>query len=260
MNSYQSALIKLKKNKLLIKNEKIILKKALNRISAADIFSPVNYPAYNNTAFDGFAVNSKETKLLKNKKSKKFKILKTLAAGDNPIIKNIPKFSTIEVMTGAIIKKPFDTIMPVEKIKFLPNKLKPKHIVLQKKLKKNQFIRPAGSDFKKGTRVIKKGQFINASHLLAFKTLGIDKIMVKKKPKIVFYPTGNELSDEKKLSSWKIRNSNSTYLDSFIKNFPINFKIKKILRDKDLNSFKKEIDKNIKLNSDLIITSGAVSA
>ena len=260
MNTYHTALIKLKKSKLIIKNEKIPLKNALNRISATDVFSPANYPACNNTAFDGFAVNSKETRLLGNRKSKKFKIIKTLAAGDNPNLKKIPKFSTIEVMTGAIIKKPFDTIIPVEQVKFFPNKFKPKYIILQKKLKKNQFIRPAGSDFKKGNRVIKKGQFINPSHILAFKTLGINKIFVKKKPNIVFYPTGNELSDLKKIPNWKIRNSNSIYLDSFIKNLPINFKEKKILRDKDLSSFKKEIKKNIKLNSDLIITSGAVSA
>ena len=260
MNTYQSALIKLKKSKLLIKNEKIELKKALNRISATDVFSPVNYPASNNTAFDGFAVNSKETKLLSNKKSKKFKIIKILAAGDNPNVKKIPKFSTIEVMTGAIIKKPFDTIIPVEQVKFFPNKFKPKYIVLHKKLTKNQFIRPAGSDFKKGNRVIKKGQFINPSHILAFKTLGVDKILVKKKPNIVFYPTGNELSDVKKIPNWKIRNSNSIYLDSFIKNLPINFKEKKILRDKDSNFFMKELKKNIKSNSDLVITSGAVSA
>ena len=227
MNSYQSALTKLKKNKLLIKNERVVIKKALNRISAKDIFSPVNYPSSNNTAFDGFAVNSKETSLLSNKRIKKFKIIKTLAAGDNPNIKKIPRFSAIEVMTGAIIQRPFDTIIPVEQINFFPNKLNPKYIVLQKKIKKNQFIRPAGSDFKKGTRVIKKGQFINSSHILALKTLDIDNILVKKKPNIIFYPTGNELSNVKKISNWKIRNSNSVYLDSFIKNFPINFKKKK---------------------------------
>ncbi len=260
MNSYQSALLKLKKNKLLIKNEKISIKHSLNRISAADIFSSVDYPSSNNTAFDGFAVNSKETSFLSNKKNKKFKIIKILAAGDNPNIKKVPKFSTIEVMTGAIIQRPFDTIIPVEQVSFFPNKLKAKYIILNKKIKKNQFIRPAGSDFKKGNRVIKKGQFINPSHILALKTLGIDKILVKKKPSIIFYPTGNELSQMKKIPKWKIRNSNSMYLEAFIKNLPINFKIKKILRDKDLKSFRKEIKKNIKLDSDLVITSGAVSA
>ena len=260
MNSYQSALKKIKKNKLLIKNEKVKIKNSLNRIAAKDVLSPTNYPASNNTAFDGFAINSKETRFLSNSKTKKFKIIKTLAAGDNPNIKRIPKFSVIEVMTGAIVQKPFDTIIPIEEIKFFPNKLKPKYIILQKKIKKNQFIRPTGSDFKKGNIIIKKGQFINPSHILAFKTLGIDKILVKKIPKIIFYPTGSELSEMKKIPKWKVRNSNGLYLDAFIKNLPIKFYTKKIFRDKDINNFKKEIKKNIKLKSDLVITSGAVSA
>jgi len=260
MNSYQSTIKKLIKNNFKIKNEIVQIKKSLNRITAFDIISPVNYPASDNTAFDGYAINSKETNLLSSKKSKKFKIIKTLAAGDNPNIKKIPKFSTIEVMTGAIIQKPFDTIIPIEQIHFFPNKSSPKYIILKKKININEYIRPAGSDFKKGNKVIKKGQLINPSHILALKTLGIEKILVKKKPNIIFYPTGNELSESKKIPNWKIRNSNSIYLYSFIKNLPINFKEKKILRDKDINSFKNEIKKNIKLNSDLVITSGAVSA
>ena len=260
MNSYQSAIKKLIKNNFKIKNEIVQIKKSLNRITAFDIISPVNYPASDNTAFDGYAINSKETNLLSSKKSKKFKIIKTIAAGDNPNIKKIPKFSTIEVMTGAIIQKPFDTIIPIEQIHFFPNKSSPKYIILKKKININEYIRPAGSDFKKGNKVIKKGQLINPSHILALKTLGIEKILVKKKPNIIFYPTGNELSESKKIPNWKIRNSNSIYLYSFIKNLPINFKEKKILRDKDINSFKNEIKKNIKLNSDLVITSGAVSA
>jgi len=260
MNSYKSALKKKKKNKLLIKNEIINIKNSLNRIAAKDVVSPTNYPASNNTAFDGFAVNSKETRYLSNNKTKKFKIIKTIAAGDNPNIKKIPKFSVIEVMTGAIIQKPFDTIIPIEEINFFPNKLKPKYIILQNKIKKNQFIRPIGSDFKKGDKIIKKGQFINPSHILAFKTLGIDKILVKKIPKIIFYPTGSELSEMKKIPNWKVRNSNGVYLDAFIKNLPIKFYTKKIFRDTDINNFKKEIKKNIKLKSDLVITSGAVSA
>ena len=105
MNSYKSALSKLKRNKISIKNETVSIKDSLNRVSATDIISPINYPACDNTAFDGFAVNSKETKSLNSKNIKKIKIIKTIAAGDNPNIKNIPKYSTIEVMTGAIIQK-----------------------------------------------------------------------------------------------------------------------------------------------------------
>ena len=120
-------------------------------------------------------------------------------------------------MTGAIVQKPFDTIIPVEKAELFSNKSKSKYLILKNKLKKNEFIRPAGSDFKKGDKIIKKGQFINSNHILALKTLGIEKIFVKKKIKIVFYPTGNEISNSKKIPNWKIRNSNTNYLENLKK-------------------------------------------
>ena len=260
MIQYKKALLKLKKNKIKIKSELISAENSLNRISALDINSPKNYPAANNTAFDGFAINSKETNKINNKNTIKFRIIKTLAAGDNPKIKKISKFSTIEVTTGAIIRKPFDTVIPIEQIKFFPNSTKPKYIIINKKIKKNNFIRFLGSDFKKGERIIKKGEIVNSQHILAFKTLGVRKILVKKKPKIIFYSTGNEISNKTKVPYWKVRNSNNYYLKSFLKNLPFNFIEKKILRDNDSIKFKNEIKVNLKSNTDIIITSGAVSA
>ena len=260
MIQYKKALLKLKKNKIKIKSELISVESSLNRISALDINSPNNYPAANNTAFDGFAINSKETNKINNKNTIKFRIIKTLAAGDNPKIKKISKFSTIEVTTGAIIRKPFDTVIPIEQIKFFPNSTKPKYIIINKKIKKNNFIRFLGSDFKKGERIIKKGEIVNSQHILAFKTLGVRKILVKKKPKIIFYSTGNEISNKNKVPYWKVRNSNNYYLKSFLKNLPFNFIEKKILRDNDSIKFKNEIKVNLKSNTDIIITSGAVSA
>ena len=260
MIQYKKALLKLKKNKIKIKSELISAENSLNRISALDINSPNNYPAANNTAFDGFAINSKETNKINNKNTIKFKIIKTLAAGDNPKIKKISKFSTIEVTTGAIIRKPFDTVIPIEQIKFFPNSTKPKYIIINKKIKKNNFIRFLGSDFKKGERIIKKGEIVNSQHILAFKTLGVRKILVKKKPRIIFYSTGNEISNKTKVPYWKVRNSNNYYLKSFLKNLPFNFIEKKILRDNDSIKFKNEIKVNLKSNTDIIITSGAVSA
>ena len=260
MITYQSALNNLKKNKLSINNEIIPIKIALNRIVAKSVISYENYPSADNTAFDGFAINSKETNSLSIKNIRKFKILKTIAAGQNPNIKKNLKFSAVEVMTGAIIQKPFDTIIPIENINFFPNKSDAKFIIIDSKIKKNQFIRKAGTDFKKNSKIINKGEFVNPSHILAFKTLGIKEIMVKKKPKIIFYPTGNELSEKKNIPNWKIRNSNTSYLQSFVKNLPINFIEKKILKDKDVDVFKKEIKKNLKSDMDIVLTSGAVSA
>ena len=255
MNSYKAAISKLNNNPLKIGSEIVSIKDALNRISSKEVIAKSDYPADDNTAFDGFAVNSKETK----NTFQKFKILKTIAAGDNPYIKKVPKLSCIEVMTGAIIKKPFDTIIPIEDIEFFPSKKKAKYIIINKKIKKSEFIRPKGSDYKKGNKIIRKGELINPAHILSLKTLGIDKVLVKKKVNIVFYPSGNELSDKKNIPSWKIRNSNTIYLNSLIKSLPVNFTIQKILRDKDQKLFKKQISKQLKSKTDILITSGAVS-
>ena len=61
MIHYKNALSKLKQNKIKIKSEIVTVEKSLNRISSINVNSPNNYPAANNTAFDGFAINSKET-------------------------------------------------------------------------------------------------------------------------------------------------------------------------------------------------------
>lgn len=255
MNSYKAAISKLNNNSLKIGSEIVSIKDALNRISSKEVIAKSDYPADDNTAFDGFAVNSKETK----NTFQKFKILKTIAAGDNPYIKKVPKLSCIEVMTGAIIKKPFDTIIPIEDIEFFPSKQNAKYIIINKKIKKSEFIRPKGSDYKKGNKIIRKGELINPAHILSLKTLGLDKVLVKKKVNIVFYPSGNELSDKKNIPSWKIRNSNTIYLNSLIRSLPVNFTVKKILRDKDQKLFKKQISKQLKSKTDILITSGAVS-
>jgi len=227
MISYKRALNILKYHKINIKTEIILSKDSVNRVASKNIYSPSNYPAANNSAFDGFAVNSLETENINKKKTRKFKIIKTLAAGDNPKIKNIKKFSTVEVMTGALICKPFNTIIPIEKISFFPNKKKPKYIIVNKKIKKYEYFRFLGSDYKKGKIIIKKGQLIQPNHILAFKSLGIEKVYVKKIPKIIFYTTGDEISNKKKIPNWKVRNSNSFFLESYLKKFPVSFKEKK---------------------------------
>ena len=90
--------------------------------------------------------------------------------------------------------------------------------------------------------------------------MGIKNIKVKKKPNILFFSTGNEISNNKNIVNWKVRNSNSHYIKSLSNNFLFNYIDGGILRDKDEKFFKKQIDKNFKSKIDIIVTSGAVSA
>ena len=260
MINYQQAKNILKKAKIKIRDEEILIKNSLNRVIAKDIVSPSNHPLGDNAAFDGFAINSKDTQNLNKKNSKQFRILGSIAAGNKPFNKKVKKFDAIEVMTGGIISKPFNTIIPIEKIDFYPTKKNPKFIIIDRKVSKNNHIRFKGSDYKKRQLIIKKGTIIQPNHILALKTLGVKKIKVKKRLNIVFFSTGNEISNSNNIPSWKVRNSNSHYIENLSENFLFNFKNGGILKDNHQNLFRSKINQILKSKTDIIITSGAVSA
>ena len=260
MISYRQSRKILKNSKIIIGDEFIKTSSCINRVVAENIYSKTNNPAGNNAAFDGYAINSQDTNNLNKNRSKLFKIIGIVVAGDKPKKKGNKKFQTIEIMTGGLLPEGFDTIIPIEQIIFYPNKKKPKFIFLNKKIKKYQYVRFKGSDYKKNDLLIKKGTIIESNHILALKTLGIKNIKVKKIPNILFFSTGNEISNLEKIPDWKVRNSNSFYVQSIDKNFLFNFHNGGILKDNDELTFEKQIKKIFNSKIDIIITSGAVSA
>ena len=260
MISYKESKRILRKSIIKIKDERISSIYSLNRVTSINIYSSINYPTEDNTACDGFAIKSSDTNNIKKNSTKKFKIIGSISAGNKPFKKKIRKYDTIEIMTGGIIPKGFDTIIPIEQIIFYPNKKNKKYILIDRKIAKYNHIRFAGSDFKKKEIIVKKNIVIQPNHILAFKTLGIKNIIVKKKVNILFFSTGNEISNSDIIPNWKVRNSNSHYIKNLNENFLFNFKNGGILRDQDQNIFKSKIKKMLSSNTDIIVTSGAVSA
>ena len=260
MISYLNSRRILNKGKIKIKNETILSVNSLNRVCSKNIYAKFNYPSGDNAAFDGYAINSNDTKNLNQNKSKAFKIIGSISAGKKPLNKRINKFEAVEIMTGGIIPKGFDTIIPIEQIIFYPDKKNHKFIVINKKIDKYNHVRFAGSDFKKKELVIKKNTLILPNHILALKTLGIKNISVKKKINILFFSTGNEISNKNIINNWKVRNSNSHYIKNLNNSFLFNFKNGGILRDNHQNIFKTKIKRMMNSKIDILITSGAVSA
>ena len=260
MISYQYSKRILKKATIKIKDEVIKNTNSLNRVVSKNVYSGINYPSGDNAAFDGYAINSNDSKNIKKNLPKKFKIIGLVAAGNKPFKKKIKKYDTVEIMTGGIIPKGFNTIIPIEQIVFFPSNSNKKYIVINKRIKKYNHVRFAGSDYKNKEIVIKKNTIVQPNHILALKTLGIKKIIVKKKINILFFSTGNELSNNDNVPDWKVRNSNSHYIKNLSNNFLCNFKDGGILKDNHEKIFKSKITKMLNSNIDIIITSGAVSA
>ena len=262
MIKYQEALNLFDKVFLKLSDEKISILNSINRVCAEDILSPSVNPIANNTAFDGFAIIAKETKNLSLKKTKKFKILKTIAAGDDPKIDNYKKNSAVEIMTGGLVPKPFDSIIPVEQVKYYPSKKKSTHIIVDQEIKKSSYIRFSGEDYNLKDVVVKSGELIQPKHIMALTTLGIQEMKVKKKPKMIFYSTGNEIVDykDKNVQSWEVRNSNNHYFTSFGKNLHFQVIDGGVIKDDEPNTLKEALSKSLSSDIDIFVTSGAISA
>ena len=133
MKSYSQAFKILKKGKIRINNEIVRTSKSLNRVSASDVYSNEDYPSQNNSSLDGYAINASDTKNIKKNKPKAFKIIGCISAGTRPFIKKNKKFDTVEIMTGGIIPKNFDAIIPIEKVNSYQNEKMQKFIMIKKK-------------------------------------------------------------------------------------------------------------------------------
>ena len=262
MITYQEAISLIDKVSLKLPNEKISILNSVSRVCTEDVLSPSTNPSSNNSAFDGFAVIAKETEGLSSQKTKRFKILRTIAAGDEPKINNYEKNSAVEVMTGGLVPELFDSIIAVEKAKYFPTKEKPTHIIVNEEVKQFSYIRFAGEDYNLKDVVIKKGELIQPKHIMAFTTLGIKDVLVKKQPKIIFFGTGSEIADYKdtKVSSWKVRNSNNHYFTSFGKSLYFKIIDGGIIKDNESDKLKQALNEAFNSDTDIFVTSGAISA
>ena len=68
MISYKQSINELRNSRIVIKEEFVKSNNSLNRVTASNIFSKTNNPSANNAAFDGFVINSRDTKNLNKKK------------------------------------------------------------------------------------------------------------------------------------------------------------------------------------------------
>jgi len=262
MITYSEAISLIDKISLKLSDETTSILKALNRVTSEDILSPSKNPSANNSAFDGFAVLTEETKGLTKKNTKKFKILKTIAAGDNPRLDNYEKNSTAEVMTGGLVPEQFDSIIPVEKANYFPSKEKATHIIVDEEVEQYSYIRFAGEDYNLKDVVLKKGEIIESKHIMVFTALGIKEIKVKKQPKIIFFGTGNEIVDYKEtnIPAWKVRNSNNNYFTLLGKNLHCQVVDGGVIKDTEPEKLEQALSEAINSDIDLFVTSGAVSA
>jgi len=225
----------------------ISIEDASGFILAKDIKSPIDVPNYNNSAMDGYVFKSKYLK-----KKNEIKVAGQILAG-HPVGKKIATNECFQIMTGGMIPKEFDTVIPQE---FITKK--EDTVFFDFKPKKNANIRLLGEDIKKGEVALKKGTYLNPCHIGLIASLGIEKIRVFKPLNIGFFSTGDEVKKVgSKIKPGEVYDSNRYLISSMIKNNNYN------LTDYgNLSDDKKMLQDQLKeaaRYSDVVVTTGGVS-
>ena len=232
--------------------ERLPLKQCLGRILANDILSPINVPATDNSAMDGFAFNSKDLKT--DREQIHLRIVGTVYAGQTSVPPTQAS-ECIKIMTGAMMPPDCDTVIPQEFTQLSDEGLITfaKHTV---RAGENRRLR--GEDLQADKPAIQQGRILKASDIGLAASLGIAELGVYQRIKVAILSSGDELCDmSEPLVPGKIYDSNRFSLHACLSRLGFEIIDCGIVRDtpEDLrHAFTLASQK-----ADVIISSGGVS-
>ena len=232
--------------------ETVALDQAINRILAADLLSPIDVPAADNSAMDGFAFDGKC--LDTSSPTISLKVIGTALAG-KPYEGSIGAGECLKIMTGALMPDSCDTVIPQE---FTSSKDENSIEFKQDQLKPGENRRLCGEDLQKGKPAIAAGRLLRPSDLGLAASLGIASLPVKRKLKVAILSSGDELRAlGQALDAGSIYDSNRYSLTGLLNRLNLEIIDCGIVRD-DPSALKQAFIEAAS-KADVLISSGGVS-
>ena len=229
--------------------EKLPVRAALGRVLAKDIVSPINVPSHDNSAMDGYAVRSDD---LGAGEPVTLTEIGTAYAG-REFSGEVKRGQCARVMTGAVMPKNTDTVIIQEAVTVAGNR-----ISIPPGQDRGQNRRLAGEDLAKGKSALKAGRLLRPADLGLLASLGFGTVSVRRKLKVAFFSTGDELvSVGKKLKAGEVYDSNRYTLWGMLERLGCDVIDLGVVRDdpKKLEAaFRKAA-----AGADAVVTSGGVS-
>lgn len=228
--------------------EQVRFDQSLGRILQEDIFADRDFPPFDRVSMDGIAITWQAF----SNGIQSYLVEGIQAAGSAQLtLKNSE--NCIEVMTGAMLPKNADVVIPYE----LVNLEKGVARVSLTDVKFFQNIHKKGLDKKQNDLLIKKNTTISAAEIGVLATVGKHMVSVAALPKVMVISTGDELVEvDKKPLDFQIRRSNAHTLVSLLDSVKIKVETIHITDDKPLL---KEKIQQILEQYDVLLFSGAVS-
>jgi molybdopterin molybdotransferase len=225
--------------------ETVEIREALGRVLAEDIVPEINVPAHDNSAMDGYAVRFSDI-------DKPLREIGTALAG-KPFAGKLGAGECVRIMTGAVMPAGADTVVIQEVVGKEGDR-----ITIPPGQKKAQNVRYAGEDLTQGKAVLRPGQVLRPAELGLMASLGIGEVKVKRKLRVAFFATGDELASiGAPLKEGEVYDSNRYTLHGMLARLGVELIDMGVVRDSPdalENAFRKA-----SASADAVITTGGVS-
>jgi molybdopterin molybdotransferase len=165
--------------------EGVALKAALGRVLAADVVSPINVPAHDNSAMDGFAFDGA---LLSAGQALTLAVAGTALAGKG-WVGSVAPGQCLKIMTGAIMPEGLDTVVPQELVQSSGQQI----TIAAGALRRGDNRRFKGEDLCRGKPALLAGSTLGPAALGLLASLGLAQVQVQRKLRVAFFSTGDEI-------------------------------------------------------------------
>ncbi|KJS80235.1 MAG: hypothetical protein JM58_18910 [Peptococcaceae bacterium BICA1-8] len=192
--------------------EKVDIDDCLSRVLGQDIFAPEILPSFSRSSVDGYAVNASDTYGASESLPAFLEFIGEIKMGTEAEL--IGFGQTRYIPTGGMLPPGADAVAMVEYTEKLADQ-----VMLYRQVGPGENVIKAGDDVKKGDFVISKGTVLKEAELGSLAALGINSVLVYKKPVVGIISTGNELVSRQvgELQKGQIRDINTILLSSIAK-------------------------------------------
>ncbi len=183
--------------------EVVDLLTAQERILAASITSQLDFPHWDNSAMDGYAVRFTDVEAANEGKPAVLEIVEEISAGYQPQC-TIQPGQAARIFTGAVMPKGADTVVMQERTHREGN-----HVSILASPKPQEFVRNRAAYYQAGSELLPGGIILKAQEIAILAAAQCNEISVYRRPRVAFFSTGNELvTPNKPLQPGQIVDSN----------------------------------------------------
>jgi len=228
--------------------ERVPLADALGRVLAEDIASDVDWPPFDTSAMDGYAVRVAEAArgALAERPG-------LVAAGDPPP-PPLAAGEAVRVMTGAPIPDGAEAVVPVETARREKGA-----VSAEAPPSKGEHIRRKGESVRAGVRLLPKGRRLAAPDLALAALAGADPIACHARPRVAVSVTGSELVPaDATPGPGQLRDSNGPMLAALVRARGGTATVRRAVADRP--DAVRQLFEEAGGDVDLLVTSGGVSA